>query len=127
MAPAAKATCDEHHILQQHPDLEVVIMTLIMLHATAVDPADCVSRYTMKDGDTFWQLSINRGLSLEAVLAANPGVVPEHLQIGQRVNLPCRATWSCNCTDSSGSPVPDLRSTLPSPSPAPNASGVECA
>lgn len=46
--------------------------------------------YTIKAGDTFWDLAQARGFSVDAILAANPGVVPERLQVGQVVNLPCQ-------------------------------------
>ncbi|CAF2389171.1 unnamed protein product [Rotaria sp. Silwood2] len=39
-------------------------------------------------GDTFFTLSQKYGCILEAILAANPGVIPEKLQIGQIVNVP---------------------------------------
>jgi hypothetical protein len=32
---------------------------------------------------------VDRGVDLQAILDANPGVVPEKLRIGQTVNLPC--------------------------------------
>jgi LysM repeat protein len=49
---------------------------------------DC-GKYKIKAGDTFWKLSVDRGLDLQAILDANPRVVPERLQIGQTINLPC--------------------------------------
>lgn len=44
--------------------------------------------YTIQAGDTFFQLSQRFGVSLNAILAANPGVAPESLQIGQLVCIP---------------------------------------
>lgn len=58
-------------------------------------------------------------MPLKNLLAANPGVVPEHLQVGQRVNLPCPGN------NSSSSPVPEPQPMLPSPSPAVNATTGE--
>jgi LysM repeat protein len=43
----------------------------------------------IKAGDTFEQIAKAKGLDTAAVVAANPGVKPEALQIGQTVNLPC--------------------------------------
>ncbi|NMA04165.1 MAG: LysM peptidoglycan-binding domain-containing protein [Clostridiales bacterium] len=44
--------------------------------------------YTIRAGDTFYQLSISHGVSLDAMLAANPGVNPDRLSIGQVVCIP---------------------------------------
>lgn len=44
--------------------------------------------YTIKAGDTFFALAQRFGVSLDAVLAANPGVDPNNLQIGQVVCIP---------------------------------------
>ncbi|HZK57475.1 MAG TPA: LysM peptidoglycan-binding domain-containing protein [Clostridia bacterium] len=44
--------------------------------------------YTIRAGDTFYQLSISHGVSLDAMLAANPGVDPDRLSIGQIVCIP---------------------------------------
>jgi nucleoid-associated protein YgaU len=45
--------------------------------------------HTIKAGDTFWGLAQAKGFTVDAILAANPGVVPERLAVGQVVNLPC--------------------------------------
>lgn len=46
--------------------------------------------YVIKAGDTFWKLAQERGTPVEIFMSANPGVVPERLQIGQQINLPCQ-------------------------------------
>jgi len=46
--------------------------------------------YVIKAGDTFWKLAQERGTPFEIFMSANPGVVPESLQIGQQINLPCQ-------------------------------------
>jgi len=47
-----------------------------------------IQRYTIRSGDTFWDLSIKFGCSLDDILNANPGVVPTRLMPGQIVNIP---------------------------------------
>jgi LysM repeat protein len=47
--------------------------------------------YTIVAGDTFYQLARRYGTTTEAIMAANPGVDPRRLQIGQRVCIPGRA------------------------------------
>jgi 3D (Asp-Asp-Asp) domain-containing protein len=46
------------------------------------------SAYKVKADDTFWTISQAKGLSLTAVLNANPGVNPRNLQPGQTIQLP---------------------------------------
>lgn len=44
-------------------------------------------RYTVKDGDTLWDIADRQDLSVEDVIAANPGLNPDSLSIGQVIRL----------------------------------------
>ncbi|KAL8647852.1 MAG: hypothetical protein Q9226_006258 [Calogaya cf. arnoldii] len=44
--------------------------------------------YTIQSGDTFWAIAQKLGVSVDALQAANPGVSPTSLQVGQTINLP---------------------------------------
>ncbi len=44
--------------------------------------------YTVKSGDTFWKLSRTFGTTVNAIIAANPDVDPENLQIGSVIIIP---------------------------------------
>jgi LysM repeat protein len=44
--------------------------------------------YTIRSGDTFSSVAKSHGLDLNAVLAANHGVNPESLHVGQVIHLP---------------------------------------
>ena len=44
--------------------------------------------YTIKAGDTFFAIAKRLGISVEALQAANPGVNPTKLQVGQIIKLP---------------------------------------
>ena len=44
--------------------------------------------YTIKSGDTFWSIAQAHGTTVAAIEAANPGVNPGALQVGQKINLP---------------------------------------
>ncbi|KAL8788705.1 MAG: hypothetical protein Q9213_001519 [Squamulea squamosa] len=44
--------------------------------------------YTIQSGDTFWAIAQRLGISVDALQAANPGVNPTALQVGQVINLP---------------------------------------
>ena len=44
--------------------------------------------YTIVSGDTFFSIAQAHGTSVAAIEAANPGVNPSALQVGQVINLP---------------------------------------
>ena len=44
--------------------------------------------YTIKSGDTFWSIAQAHGTSVAAIEAANPGVNPSSLHVGQVIKLP---------------------------------------
>ena len=48
--------------------------------------------HEIRSGDTFYALARRFGVSLEAILAANPGVDPRNLQVGQLVCIPGAVT-----------------------------------
>ncbi|KAL8919645.1 MAG: hypothetical protein Q9208_006677 [Pyrenodesmia sp. 3 TL-2023] len=51
-------------------------------------PAAKKMSYTIKSGDTFHSIAKKLGLSVDAIKAANPGVNPSALQVGQVIKLP---------------------------------------
>ncbi|KAJ9609486.1 hypothetical protein H2200_005813 [Cladophialophora chaetospira] len=51
-----------------------------------------IGSYTIKSGDTFSAIADSQGIDLNALLAANPGVTPEGLEVGQAINLPTKST-----------------------------------
>jgi LysM repeat protein len=44
--------------------------------------------YTIKSGDTFYNIARTYGISLDTLLAANPGINPNRLHIGQVICVP---------------------------------------
>lgn len=48
--------------------------------------------YTIKSGDTPYNIARTFGISVDALLAANPGINPNNLQIGQVICVPNPAT-----------------------------------
>lgn len=44
--------------------------------------------YTIKSGDTFYKLSVDYGVPVSAIIAANPGVNPSNLRVGQQIRIP---------------------------------------
>ncbi|MBC8589626.1 LysM peptidoglycan-binding domain-containing protein [Wansuia hejianensis] len=48
--------------------------------------------YTIKAGDTFYQIARRENISLDALIKANPGVDPDRLFIGQIICIPTSTT-----------------------------------
>lgn len=48
--------------------------------------------HEIRPGDTFWELAERYGVSLTALMTANPGVRPEALPVGGKLNIPGTAT-----------------------------------
>lgn len=46
------------------------------------------SKHTIAQGDTLWAIAHKFGTSVDALHAANPGVNPSALQVGQVINVP---------------------------------------
>ncbi|KAL9009943.1 MAG: hypothetical protein Q9173_005076 [Seirophora scorigena] len=44
--------------------------------------------YTIQSGDTFWTIAQKLKISVDALKAANPGINPQALQVGQVIHLP---------------------------------------
>lgn len=53
--------------------------------ATAVCVTSGTNSYTIKSGDTLYLVSVALGITLDSLLAANKGVVPENLNAGDKV------------------------------------------
>ncbi len=53
-------------------------------------PAGVASQYTVRGGDTGSKIARNAGVSLSALLNANPGVDWNRLGVGQVINIPAR-------------------------------------
>ncbi|UJR11622.1 hypothetical protein I4U23_015803 [Adineta vaga] len=72
-----------------------------------------MSVYTVESGDTLWGISKKIGCTLEAIVSANPGVVPEQLQIGQVIRLPGGPSNSSQNTSPNGRLDTTLNSKVP--------------
>lgn len=54
-------------------------------------PRRPMQRYVVQPGDTLFRIALAYGLTVEQLRRANPGIAPETLQPGQRINLPADA------------------------------------
>lgn len=53
-----------------------------------VAPTDATGTYTVQSGDTFSSIARRHGLSIEKLMAANPGTDPKALRPGKKIQLP---------------------------------------
>jgi LysM repeat protein len=70
-------------------------------------PVSEAKEYVIASGDTFGALAHKNGISLKAMIDANPGVNPRKLKVGQKVQIPAGA----NSVASAGAPgaaTPDM-------------------
>ena len=49
--------------------------------------------YTIKSGDTFYSIAKSFGISLESLIATNPGIEAEELYIGQIICVPAICSY----------------------------------
>lgn len=55
--------------------------------------------YTIRSGDTLWKVSQANHISLAAIIAANPHVQANNLQVGQVLNIPSSSLTSTGAVD----------------------------
>jgi nucleoid-associated protein YgaU len=69
-----------------------VVPTALKAPAGPPSPASIAGKpYTVKDGDNFWKIAeevFGDGKYMEVIRGANPGVDPNKLKIGQKLNIP---------------------------------------
>ncbi|MCA9899995.1 MAG: LysM peptidoglycan-binding domain-containing protein [Ardenticatenaceae bacterium] len=70
------------------PTVAVIQTTPTPLPTPTATPTPTPIVYQIVSGDTILGIAIQRGTTVEQILALNPGIVPENLQIGQGVILP---------------------------------------
>jgi len=56
--------------------------------AAAATPTPGARIYVVKPGDTLFQIAMDNGTTVEAVVAANPGLDPDRLTVGMEIRLP---------------------------------------
>jgi LysM repeat protein len=80
--------------------------------ATPGQPA-ATSTYAVASGDTFFSIARRHSTSITQLQAANPGVDPSRLQIGQRLNVPGTTAQQPPAAPHAHSPVPPPTSAIP--------------
>jgi len=92
-----------------------ITATSTLIPKPTVEATPEVITYTVRSGDVFGLIAQNHGLSADELLAANPGVVPERIGIGDELIIPPavdedeenQAEKESNSEDKASTPVPD--------------------
>ena len=74
-----------------------------------------VATYTIKPGDTLYEIGQRLGFTVQQLEAANPGIRPRDLRVGQVINLPGKTPVP---TPTPTPPPPPPPASTPSPPPA---------
>jgi LysM repeat protein len=51
-------------------------------------PTSTPQSYTIVDGDTLWDIAVRYGLTIDEMVAANPGINPDKLKLDQVITIP---------------------------------------
>ena len=70
--------------------LPLITPTLAVVPPTPALPSPTPFAYTVKSGDTISEIAQRYGLTVDEVIAANPGINTQILSIGQQIQIPSR-------------------------------------
>jgi beta-lactamase class A len=98
----------------KNPDLIIAGQTLSLAGAAAPTSSDASgSKYTVKSGDTLWDISVATGTSFDDLIKANSLANADQLTIGQVLSLP-------GLQHAANNPAPKPKATAaPTPKPKP--------
>jgi LysM repeat protein len=75
--------------------------------ATASESSGPGGSHTVASGETFSTIARKYGVSVAAIEAANPGVESSKLKIGQKINLPGKASSAASAAPTPVTPAPE--------------------
>jgi len=90
-------------------------------------PRRPAASYAMARGDTLFSLARWARVSLASLLAANPGIDPRRIEVGERIRLPGEASdpTAARRRERGAAPPPAPAPAAPRPEPAPAAPRLE--
>jgi len=97
---AARFNISLQSLIAANPNVDpnrLMIGQQICIPAPAPGPGPCPGGflYTIRAGDTFFGLAARFNVSVQELIAANPGVDPNRLQIGQQICIPTAPPVEC--------------------------------
>ena len=96
---------------------------LMFAIAAVISNTSFAASYVMRPGDTLLGIAYNYGVSYNELMKANPGIDPEHIKYGFRIEIPERkaVTTPSRTVIRIENPVPKHNSRQPQPQPQPYA------
>jgi N-acetylmuramoyl-L-alanine amidase len=79
--------------------LSVLVMILLLIQPQQ-EVVYSQSRFIVRQGDTLWYIANRNGLSVNELTAANPGINPNRLQVGQEIIIPAAGAQSVTSSGS---------------------------
>ena len=64
--------------------------------------APCPNPYTVQNGDWIYKIARNCGVSVNALIAANPSINPNYISPGQKLNIPAQGVTPAGASDPQG-------------------------
>jgi beta-lactamase class A len=104
----------------KNPDLIIAGQTLTLdgvAHAAAAVDAAAGAHYTVKGGDTLWDISVATGVSLEVLVKLNGLANADQLTIGQVLVLPASTSSATATQRAAAAPTPAPQKPKPATTP----------
>ena len=94
---------------------------LMFAIATVISNTSFAASYVIQPGDTLLGVAYNYGVSYNELMEANPGIDPEYIKYGFRIEIPERkvVTTASRTVIRIENPVPKHNSRQPQPQPQP--------
>ncbi len=65
----------------------------------AVAPETAGTEYVVVKGDSLWKIAKKNGVTVKAIEAANPGIDPDRIKVGQKLSIPGATSAAGSATD----------------------------
>ncbi len=91
-SPASTPKIGVDFVTKAPPTALFVQLTATPLPPPTATPTPTPILYAIQSGDTIWTIAAKSGRNVDEILAMNPGVRPETLQLGQQLQLPAAPT-----------------------------------
>ena len=96
---------------------------LMFVIATVISNTSFAASYVIQPGDTLLEVAYKYGVSYNELMKANPGIDPEYIKYGFRIEIPERKVvpTASRTVIRIENPVPKHNSRQPQPQPQPSA------
>ena len=104
----------------KNPDVIIAGQTLSLTGAAPAGQGGGGAQYTVKDGDTLWNIAQASGALVESLIELNNLTNPDQLTVGQVLRLPVMATVQLRAAAAATPKAKPTSPTKPTPTPRPS-------